>query len=416
MNLHRHPVPLVLATALLVALPASSAPSGPPTQVWIDVATHQMAGMPDLGALGGMANRMMGNPGPKGYPQSRGIPASTGKLLDIAMHNRLRPGIPAEQLVPAGLDVGKSLPLLPPPPGERHEERPGHTQPDAEITLRQYWGCGTTVRPGQPKVMTVKAKGANVQTSGALAPNLFVPDRDIDVDPSLVLWPNPKNSKRVSERSSMVGQHRITGDGVPESLQFELGKNADFMPKVALRTRGQVADSIAVDWQPVDRSRAFFLSAVAMQDERTVVFWSSSEVAGAGQELLNYLTGSTIDKWLKQKVLLPPTATSCAIPQGIFKPSGNSEMGGMGMLSLIAYGPETNLAWPPRPADPKAPWNPEWNVRVRTKSTAMAMLGVDLSGMEGMDGLDPGADPASQEQQKPESTGKKLLKGLLRNL
>ena len=67
MNLHRHPVPLVLATALLVALPASSAPSGPPTQVWIDVATHQMAGMPDLGALGGMANRMMGNPGPKGY-------------------------------------------------------------------------------------------------------------------------------------------------------------------------------------------------------------------------------------------------------------------------------------------------------------------------------------------------------------
>ena len=48
-----------------------------------------------------------------------------------------------------------------------------------------------------------------------------------------------------------------------------------------------------------------------------------------------------------RKVLLPPTATSCAIPQGIFKPSGNSEMGGMGMLSLIAYGPETNLAWPP---------------------------------------------------------------------
>ena len=40
----------------------------------------------------------------------------------------------------------------------------------------------------------------------------------------------------------------------------------------------------------------------------------------------------------------------------------------------------------------------------------------DLSGMEGMDGMDPGADPASQEQQKPESTGKKLLKGLLRNL
>ena len=188
------------------------------------------------------------------------------------------------------------------------------------------------------------------------------------------------------------------------------------MPKVALRTSGEVADSIGVDWQPVDRARAYFATAVAMQDERNVVFWSSSEVAGAGQELLNYLTGSSIDKWLKQKVLLPPGTIHCAIPQGIFKPTGASQAGGMGMLTFIAYGPETHLAWPPRPADPKQPWNPEWSVRVRTKSTSMAMLGVDLSGMQEMD---TGDMPASQQQDQPkpeEGKGKKLLKGLLRNL
>ena len=77
---------------------------------------------------------------------------------------------------------------------------------------------------------------------------------------------------------------------------------------------------------------------------------------------------------------------------------------------MIAYGPESNIAWPPRPADPKQPWNPEWNVRVRTKSTASAMLGVDLSGMEASE-----ADPATRDGEQPkESKGKKLLKGLLR--
>lgn len=80
---------------------------------------------------------------------------------------------------------------------------------------------------------------------------------------------------------------------------------------------------------------------------------------------------------------------------------------------MIAYGPETNLVWPPRPADPKQPWTPEWNVRVRTKSTASAMLGMDLSGA-GQDPQSPASDP-NQPAEK-ESTGKKLLRGLLKGL
>jgi hypothetical protein len=40
------------------------------------------------------------------------------------------------------------------------------------------------------------------------------------------------------------------------------------------------------------------------------------------------------------------------------------------MLRMIAYGEEANFAYPPRPKDPKAPWNPEWAAKVRVKSTA----------------------------------------------
>lgn len=44
---------LTAAIVLAISVPTSSAPSSAPeTQVWIDVATHDIAGMPDLGILG----------------------------------------------------------------------------------------------------------------------------------------------------------------------------------------------------------------------------------------------------------------------------------------------------------------------------------------------------------------------------
>lgn len=411
----RRALPLAAASALLVAIPAASQRQhAPETLVWIDVATHDMAGMPDLGGLGvlgGLAGRMMGQRGPQAYPQARKIPADVGKVLDIAMHNTLRPGVEAEQHVPAGLGVGRSLPLVPPLPGSPSETAPPDEPPGIEVTLHQYWGCGSDVRAGQPKTMTLRVEGGKLDTVGSVAPSLFAPDRDIDTDTRYALWPNPKNTRRIGDRSSMVGQHRITGDGVPASLQFELGQNADFMPKIALTTQGELADSVALSWQPVDRARAYFITAVAMLDQRNFVLWSSSEEAGAGMELVNYLTGNEIDRWLGQKVLLPPSTTRCAIPKGIFKPAAHVTDDGAGMtsLSMIAYGPETNITWPPRPADPKAPWDPEWNVRVRTKSTTVAPLGMDMSG-----GID---DAGGGEPRQGEETPKKgLLRNLLRSL
>jgi hypothetical protein len=74
---------------------------------------------------------------------------------------------------------------------------------------------------------------------------------------------------------------------------------------------------------------------------------------------------------------------------------------------MIAYGPESNIAWPPKPADPKLAWNPEWNVRVRTKSTTTAMLGMDLAAM--------GQGQPQQQQPQEKKSMKTLLKGLLGN-
>ena len=131
-----------------------------------------------------------------------------------------------------------------------------------------------------------------------------------------------------------------------------------------------------------------------------MVFWSRAETADAGMGIVDYLPNATVDKWVKDKVLLAPTTTSCALPKGIFASPGGRGEGGGGMLRMIAFGPESNLAWPPKPANPKTAWNPDWNVRVRTKSTTTAMLGMDID--------------ASDEAQQPEE--KKPMKKLLRGL
>jgi hypothetical protein len=75
--------------------------------------------------------------------------------------------------------------------------------------------------------------------------------------------------------------------------------------------------------------------------------------------LFDYLPNATIDRWLKERVLLQPDVTQCAIPKGIFAgPNGRAGEGAM--LRMMAYGGESNFAYPPRPSDPKAVWEPEW--------------------------------------------------------
>ena len=61
----RRPAPLLALATTLLALPAASQQGKtPPTNLYIDVATHNLAGMPDmggmLGGLGGFMAKRMG--------------------------------------------------------------------------------------------------------------------------------------------------------------------------------------------------------------------------------------------------------------------------------------------------------------------------------------------------------------------
>jgi hypothetical protein len=70
------------------------------------------------------------------------------------------------------------------------------------------------------------------------------------------------------------------------------------------------------------------------------------------------------------------------------------------MLRMIAYGSELNLAHPPRPADPKIAWEPQWAVKLRVKSVANAMLGMDMGSMQR--GAGRQTQPRGQPQGQPQ--------------
>ena len=55
------PISLMAMAVVIAAAPAASQQNkSPKTQVWIDLATHDFAGMPDMGGMGGLAMNMFG--------------------------------------------------------------------------------------------------------------------------------------------------------------------------------------------------------------------------------------------------------------------------------------------------------------------------------------------------------------------
>lgn len=394
--------PIGLVTVLLVSTAvAQTKPQvviPPKTILWMDVSTGNMAGMPEI-EIPGMGNLMGGLMGAMG--KSSGDAKSTGKeyygmartfhvmpprIVDVALWNSLKPGIEASQKIPAGMKMGDKLPLLPVIPERVSEGKGGVDTYDYEPPkgrLLFYWGCGTTVRPGQPRILDLsKLTMDSAQAFGNAFSGRYAPDRGAKVKPGYDVFPNERDKRGLPKGGSLVGEHQIMGDGIPESFKFTLSSAQDVMPPIELQSHGTLKDSIALEWASVTNAKAYFLNAMAVQGE-DMIFWSSSELPDSGFGLFDYLSNANIDKWVKDKVLLASSVNKCAVPQGIFDAKADTVRskgrdGSGAFLRMVAYGGEHGFVHPPRPTDVKIPWDQEWSVRLRVKSQTMAMLGQDI--------------------------------------
>ncbi len=422
-------VALAASVCCTAALAQTQVVKPPKTLLWMDVSTGSMAGMPELEipGMGGLMGGIMGAFGGKDkggsasgksnaayYGAARAFHMTPPRIVDVALWNSLKPGGDAVQNIPAGLRMGESLPLMPVQLETVAQQRePGEVPQDVQQPkgrLLMYWGCGTTVRAGQPRIIDFsKLNASNAQAFSGAFTGRFAPDRGAKVKSGYAVFPNEREQKSIPKDGSLVGEHRISGDGVPASFKFVLGPEQDVMPNISLQSSGGLQDSIALNWGNVNHARAYYLHAMSVQGN-DFILWSSSENGDSGMGLFDYLPNTTIERWTKERVLLHSSVNQCHIPKGILAGSAKGDEGGnAAFLRMMAYGGEYNVVYPPRPTDVKVAWDQEWSVRLRLKSQTMAMLGQDLTG--GMDGADnkPQAEP-EKPSLIPGAAG--LLRGL----
>jgi hypothetical protein len=415
-----------------------SQPVKPPiAQAWVDLATHQSdlpamanvlgqamngGGLASLGGLFGRSDKGRGNTfGQTGQMSFSG----SGQFMDVSVTTRNNRALSdAQQLVPQGSMLSPSLQLIAPVPDKPVESTPterddepreqNYERPKGKMLL--YWGCGEAVRPGQPRVLDfANMNMADVQKIMIARGSTPKGARSL---PGMPAWPNKQDDRKVPTGAQVAGEHTFMGNGIPGGFRFQLRPDVDFMPALTLNRQSSPTGALLLDWTALPQARGYFISAMggrpgaSRDDGAEMVMWTSSELPDTGFGLVDYQTPSGLDRFVKDKVVLPPAATHCAVPSGIFGSEANGGAGagaGAGMLRMIAYGPEQWSAYPPRPADPKATWEPDWQVRVRTKSTVFAMM------MPGGAGGAPGSGekdaPPSEEKKKPKVTD--LLKGLL---
>jgi hypothetical protein len=420
---------IALPAGIVAAEQAAPRPADKPpvAQAWLDIATFASPGMGSMGGMiGGMMGGMMGGEGGGATPLSAMLGGKSqgnqfghtrfggsGSFLDVTLSTSRNPNLSeALQAVPAASKLAPTLQLKVLPQAKPVREMPEDAVEEPKGKIKLYWGCGSTIRSGQPKVVDF-----STGTTGQMA-EIFKGRRATQRGTHSALgrpvWPNLTDKRLVPQGASLAGEHAFTGQGVPDDFRFNLPAQQDIMPPIALRQA--VANGVTqLSWQPLPTARAYFIAAIGGQGDESrgaeMTLWTSSELPDSGFGLVDYQTNNSVDQWLKEKVLLPPTASRCEIPRGIF-PEGSA-----GMLRMIAYGSEINLAYPPRPKDPKVAWEPDWAVKVRVKSVANSMLGMPDMGDEGAgdeaatDGEGP-ATGAAEAEAEPKKK-KFSLKGAL---
>ena len=384
----------ILLTAL-VALPfAAFAQQKPPVaQYWMSVETASGMSMPGMGAAGGMVGMIGGMMG-GGQQQS-------GRKISLHLGSQRPADAPsAAHDIPSGMNMGSSLPLLTPrgtserQPTER-ERYESVERPKGRMLI--YWGCGEATRAGQPVVIDFarggqmpNMVGRNVASGGPVS------------NRTNGLWPNQQDSKAVPDSASLIGEHKIRGNYTPD-IPFALGAGHDFMERVELATSARGAGATSVRWNAPSAATGYFATAMG-GDGNDVLMWSSSEVQEMGGSLMDYIPPAEVARLIREKVVMPPQTTECTVPAAVVKQAQ--------MFSFIAYGPEANFGFPPRPQDP------QWYAKVRFKSTASTFLG-DTGGSgraqrapAGAPSGDQSAQPSAPAAPDPVKDGINILRGI----
>jgi len=355
--------------------PAPAAANTPPIATyWMDVSTQSGLGMgmmgggrPDMGAIMSMMN---------------GGGGSVSHTLNLRLASRTpAPGAPrADHIIPPGLGMGESLPLVSPQRIAPERGDMSYQHPRGRMLI--YWGCGDHASAGQPLSFDFAQMASgnvpeNVRRMAEMMGRRGVAARSGPTSaPGFGEWPNRDDSQAVPPGGSLVGRHRVEGNYSP-SIAFTLASGQDFMGPMRMSDGGTAPSGAGlVRWNMVPAATGYALAMFGSNRGGDVIMWNSA--SSASFAMLDYLPPGEAARAVATGNALAPTTTQCLIPAEVVRsvPAG--------MVMGIAYGPELHFA--------DAPRNPKWAVTVRYKSNGSLMRGMGRMGRMGPGMGDDGDD------------------------
>lgn len=360
--------------AVYAAAPAKGPPPPPPiANYYMDAAT--------VGGFGGM----MGGEGRPSMAQMMGMMSGNAPAyshtLELRLASRTKaPAAPeANHLIPPGLQMGPSLPLIAPASPKPATQTYPYQQPKGRMVI--YWGCGEHVGAGQPTVIDFAKVAAGQMPPGMANMANYARMANIPHSaPGYGEWPNKQDRRPVPVNGSLVGAHKVEGNYSPP-IAFTLGQ--DFMPALNLRELGSLPSGAAqLGWTPAASTTGYALAMFGSAQNGDVLMWSSSKSA-AMATMLDYISPSEVKRLIGTGHVLSPQTTQCTLPSEVVKASP------AGMIMMIGYGPQAYFA--------EAPKAPKWTATARFKTVSSIMLGMPQMG--GQDGAAPG-QPQPKKKKK----------------
>ena len=353
--------------AIAIPLAAQQKPSSGPVARY-DMRAGTLAGMAGMGA-GGMMGAMFGGGG--------GGKVQHELYLRLGSSQAAGKGAPkADHFMPPNARLGKSVALVTP----RAEKEPEMFPQKPKGRLLIFWGCGEHAPKGQPVVLDFAKVAAGQMPAGMPASAVV---RDWGPSPTnsrtFGRWPAEDN-KFVKPDSALPGPHRVVSNYAPE-ISFTLAR--DFMKPLSQRTTSMPSGATLVSWTALPDATGYLVGLFGGKqgpggEMGDMVMWTSSATRQFGGGLADWLSPAQVASLTKDLTVLPPSKTNCAIPAEVNRAAADFKMG-----TLTAFGPEETFSYPPRPAT--GPWNLEWTVRARHRSTTswMQMQGMSMGGAQG---------------------------------
>ena len=322
----------------------------------------------------------------------------------------------AWHMIPSGMQMGAYLPLTAPvqQSASGHSGQPDPNYKPERMIIKTYWGCGDTVRSGQPNVLdSGKISSKNMPNMSAFAPKggmSYGGGASAKAGRNMALWPNQQDSRLVPAGASLVGDHFVHGNFVPH-IKFSMTAQHDIMKALHASTQGQSQqDAITVRWNKLPTAIGYHVMAIGTDSSgKEMVMWVSSETPHenvSGQ----FLDTPQVRKYISSKVILPAERDSCIIPRGIFAATSPP------MIMVTAWGADYWASYPSRPAQPPKDWKPDWSVKGQFLSTEHVIFGMPARGA-GHSAPDSGPGGGAHAPRGRNTTpGEEVVKGILRGI